>query len=895
MQFNLQRTRLTLPESTILRFVLILFGFTFCTLFGEVAISVEDRIEVHILADQDGGPLNPVYKDFAQGGESTDPEYYAPVWHQFRRLRPRTVRFDHVLNGFTSVERGTDGLEADFTKLDRMVDLVMEAGAEPIMCLSYVPEGIQTKTEIDPPNMSEWEELVERTVRHLNGERSLGIQYWEVWNEPNLDGFWGGTREEYLQLYAASCRGALRADPTVKMGGGGFSGFDEGWTIALLDFAKENHLPLDFLSWHEYYGAVETYVAHVYRAEGLAAERGMNPELIIDEWNFHAGLVPENDDHRGAVYVADFVARMLDTPVDYTPFFEIKDGWKADAVYWGRWGMFTFHNTPKANYFCFLFHSRLTDQRVPLRSFDEDVNGIATRDRDGLIFTLYNRSEERKVAQLAISGLPEEATAYSWTRYLIDRWHSNPARGTRKTAEKVETVRPLISRRGEITRPVVLPPESVSLVEIREELWSPGIALDVVPGERDPRHPDKARFHISIENLQREPLSIALLKSFTHRGESLPLDGVPLPFELESRSKSFACEVLIPELGDSGDVFFTVRARTGTGEEAVASGSISVPASLEARFDPQQALVSENSDEAALNLCLTNNLPRTIYANVEWRWEPSILRPVDVPGYLEIEPYATVIQPIQFRIPKSARGRNFMVRCSACAAGGLSSHAEAPIARTAQVAHSKTPPTVDGDLGDWRDRHRLLSFEPQSREIPHAPRGSLWMAWDAENLYIAAHVIDVSHMQNERGIDIWRNDGIQIAFDTSGDARPDKGYDEDDMEIGFALSPDGPASWCWYDRGDHNPGPVADGDFAIVRDGDTTSYEIALPFEALLPDMLPEAQTMFGVSILVNDWDGSERHIVEWGSGIANQKLPWQFRQVRLMNVHPRDESRGYH
>ena len=66
--------------------------------FVAVAVSADEGpIEIQVLADRDGGRLNPIYRDFAQGGESPDPEYYAPVWPQFERLRPRTVRFDHQL------------------------------------------------------------------------------------------------------------------------------------------------------------------------------------------------------------------------------------------------------------------------------------------------------------------------------------------------------------------------------------------------------------------------------------------------------------------------------------------------------------------------------------------------------------------------------------------------------------------------------------------------------------------------------------------------------------------------------------------------------------------------------------------------------------------------------
>ena len=41
----------------------------------------------------------------------------------------------------------------------------------------------------------------------------------EVWNEPNLSGFWRGSQAAYFQLYDASAKALKRVDGKLRVGG----------------------------------------------------------------------------------------------------------------------------------------------------------------------------------------------------------------------------------------------------------------------------------------------------------------------------------------------------------------------------------------------------------------------------------------------------------------------------------------------------------------------------------------------------------------------------------------------------------------------------------------------------------------------------------------------------
>ena len=72
----------------------------------------------------------------------------------------------------------------NFTLVDKKIEYLQSMGAEPIFCLSYMPEFLRCRNDTDmraaPKNFSGWGQFVERVVHHLNVEKRYGIKYFEV-------------------------------------------------------------------------------------------------------------------------------------------------------------------------------------------------------------------------------------------------------------------------------------------------------------------------------------------------------------------------------------------------------------------------------------------------------------------------------------------------------------------------------------------------------------------------------------------------------------------------------------------------------------------------------------------------------------------------------------------
>ena len=107
-----------------------------------------------------------------------------------------------------------------------------------------------------PENDDAWVKYIQAFVRFLlerYGREEVESWYFEVWNEPDLGIiFFDGTRSDYLHLYEITARAIKEVDSNIKVGGPSTSG--SKWIAAFVRFCKENNVPVDFVSTHQYAG-----------------------------------------------------------------------------------------------------------------------------------------------------------------------------------------------------------------------------------------------------------------------------------------------------------------------------------------------------------------------------------------------------------------------------------------------------------------------------------------------------------------------------------------------------------------------------------------------------------------------------------------------------------------
>ncbi len=377
----------------------------------------------------------------AQGGESRDPDFLRNVVALARPLRVPLIRIDNIFSHYDVVERGPDGrLVYHFDKLDRVVDSVRAMGAEPYMCLGYMPQALAPGTTgIDPPqSYAEWQDLVFQTVKHYNLDRQTPIKYWEVWNEPNLDYSWSGGYPGYLQLYDSSRDGLVAADPTARIGGPTITPLDVTAPAWLMGYEQQQggRGRVDFLSWHSFGRTVEQIEADVKAVQAaVAAQATYHPELIVSEFSVATGGAGDtsqghrSDGSGGGAYALAGLQAMERAGLDKGFLFELKDGAKDGVSYWGRWGILTADGKTKPAYHALLAYQQMATGQLPVQLTTTPGTGVellAARGADGTVRLLLWHAGV--VTHRARITLPPDLAARTYQVTLFDSSHNNFAR-----------------------------------------------------------------------------------------------------------------------------------------------------------------------------------------------------------------------------------------------------------------------------------------------------------------------------------------------------------------------------------------------------------------------------------------------------------------------------------
>ena len=184
-----------------------------------------------------------------------------------KTCRFRYLRFHGLLSEDMAVCREDEAgnLLFNWQYIDLVFDSMLSLSIRPLVELGFMPEclksGEQTifwwKGNVTPPrDMNRWSQLIEALTRHVTaryGRDEVRQWYFEVWNEPNLSGFFSGTQAEYFALYDASVQAIKRVDAQYRVGGPATAGMDEGaWIPEMIAHCAETGAPIDFISTHTY-------------------------------------------------------------------------------------------------------------------------------------------------------------------------------------------------------------------------------------------------------------------------------------------------------------------------------------------------------------------------------------------------------------------------------------------------------------------------------------------------------------------------------------------------------------------------------------------------------------------------------------------------------------------
>lgn len=289
--------------------------------------------------------------------------------------------------------------EYNFTYLDLIMDNYLEVGIKPFIELGFMPDkmasGKQTvfywKGNVTPPkDYNAWAELVKETLRHLikrYGENEVLTWPIEVWNEPNLRGFWeNADMDEYFKLFECSFKAVKEVDARLRVGGPAICGVDdERWIRSFLEFCKEKSLKIDFVTRHHYTSELPERDGHysyvkLHDLNGVFDSTHSTREIVdsFDEFKgaeihiteFNTSYVPNaivHDTNYNAAYIAYLLSKMGDDNESYS-YWTFGDIFEEMGVpftpFHGGFGLVANGKIPKPTFWAFQFFKQLSGSCV---------------------------------------------------------------------------------------------------------------------------------------------------------------------------------------------------------------------------------------------------------------------------------------------------------------------------------------------------------------------------------------------------------------------------------------------------------------------------------------------------------------------------------------------------
>ncbi len=175
----------------------------------------------------------------------------------------RYVRFHAIFHDVLGTVRIVDGRTVyDWSKIDQLYDALLAKGVRPFVELGFTPQAMATsdqtifywKGNTSHPRLGPWRDLIDAFIRHVRdryGAEEVRRWFFEVWNEPNLAGFWEkADQQAYFELYDVTARAIKAIDPALRVGGPSTAG--AAWVPEFLVHVAKSGAGVDFVTTHTY-------------------------------------------------------------------------------------------------------------------------------------------------------------------------------------------------------------------------------------------------------------------------------------------------------------------------------------------------------------------------------------------------------------------------------------------------------------------------------------------------------------------------------------------------------------------------------------------------------------------------------------------------------------------
>ena len=328
----------------------------------------------------------------------------------------------------------------NFTLTDVYLKNIEKAGTKVFFRLGQsIEHEVKKYYTLPPKDFQKWAVVCEHIIRHYTEGWAEGshmdIEYWEIWNEPDLDPddstdkrTWGGTKAQFFDLYEITAKHLKACFPELKIGGPAIAG-NMAWGEDFLAEMQRRKVPMDFFSWHRYGDCPEQFIKRAEIVRNLMDRYGyQNAESILNEWNYVRGWTDEwvysieqMIGIKGASFACAVMGACQYAPVDMLMYYDARPGVMN--------GMFDF-NTLKCRktYYPIAAFGNLADFGTAVSVKEDDslygVGAIGEKGY-GALFTYYNDDDGKEDRHTVVEFLLPKKQKVSVECYLTNRENDN--------------------------------------------------------------------------------------------------------------------------------------------------------------------------------------------------------------------------------------------------------------------------------------------------------------------------------------------------------------------------------------------------------------------------------------------------------------------------------------
>ncbi len=342
------------------------------------------------------GPLNTMFKQCVGAGRAN--EGLRADWQRQLIYAHQQCGFNYIrMHGIFCDDMGvykedkTGHPQYNWQYIDELYDFLQSIGMKPFVELSFTPRAMASGSKTifwwrgnvtKPKDFDKWGDFIRAFVTHLQeryGDDEVRTWYFEVWNEPNLSGFFAGTQQDYFNLYAVTARAIKSVSPQYKVGGPATAGW--AWVPEFISFCATNPAPVNFISTHTY-GVMSGYLdengnagtvfspdrssiyGDVIRVrQQIAASAMPNLELHFTEWSSsYTPSDPIHDSYHSAAFILDKV-RNAGTAAQSMSYWVFTDIFEEAGPRWtpfhGGFGLINYEYINKPAFYAYQFLNRL--------------------------------------------------------------------------------------------------------------------------------------------------------------------------------------------------------------------------------------------------------------------------------------------------------------------------------------------------------------------------------------------------------------------------------------------------------------------------------------------------------------------------------------------------------